>query len=235
VNILRPILIPELMLYLFIFLPAFIILVIFVLIIIKSPPQAKTFIKAKFLKRSTLVLSGEDGSLDIVAPKINKTGHLEVSKGEVYQPLKGTNPVVSDRFFWRKTGIPVFVSAGRKAVYTSPRLLTAIETVEREKNIPEHIKKWAEQTKIPITQLVQKDGKDVAETKMEKLFCMNPQKLKDYVGEAVDVDAETLLYDQAYQEGYEAAGKPPKIFYVIIGCAFAAVMLLMAFLALGLF
>ena len=62
---------------------------------------------------------------------------------------------------------------------------------------------------------------------------MNPNKLKDYVEGAIDVDAEKLLYKQAFQEGYESAGKPPKIFYIIIACAFAAVMLLMAFLAMG--
>jgi len=233
-NLFRPILIPELLLYLFIFLPAFIILMVFLLVLLKAPPQAKTFMKAKFLKRNTLVLSGEDGSLDIVAPKINKTGSLEVSKGEVYQPLKGTNPIISDRFFWRKTGIPAFLSAGRKAIYASPKLLEAIEVVERDKaEIPEHIKKWAEQTKIPIETLVKEGDKNVKKTTLQKLFTMNVNKLKNYLEGAIDIDAEKLLYKQAFQEGYESAGKPPKIFYVLVGCGFAVFMVILGLLMAG--
>jgi len=219
------------MLYLFIFLPAFIILMVFLIVLIKSPPQAKAFMKAKFLKRGTLVLSSEDGTLDVVAPKVNKTGHQEVSKGEVYQPLKGTNPVISDRFFWRKTGIPVFVAAGRKAVYTSPQALTAIKVVEGDKKaLPKHIREWAEKTKIPI-ETTSKEGEKTVE--MRSLLKVNPNQLKDYLDNAIDIDAENILYDQAFNEGYESAGKPPKIFYALVGCGFAVFMVILGLLMAG--
>lgn len=218
------ILIPEWFLYLIMLAPAGVVLAILGIILIKSPKQAKTLIKAWLRKRGTIVVSRGNNLLDIVAPKITKTGHLEVSKHEIYGPLGGHNPIITTPYFWAKTGIPVVIADGRKAIYASPDTLSAIHAVEAKlkgHEIPEGVKQWADQLKITerLQELVYPKGEDgkpdktkeplgiAIKERVVKLMSMSIRRLRDYFEDAIDVDAEDVLYDMAFQDGVDSAGK----------------------------
>lgn len=228
-GLLQPIIMPQLMLLLYIAMPTFIILMINALLWRKAPKQARTLLKAALLKRNTIVVADEDGTLDVRAPKMTATGHLEVSKSEIYNPLKSGNPIITNKTFWKGSGIPVHMGAGRKAAYTSPESLKAISIAEATKDkLPEEWKQYAEEHNLEIVAKKNKKG-EVTKTKTIDLLSLTPLKLKQYFDNAIDVDAEDVLYDKAFQEGVKAAGKPPRW---IMGIAVLALCLAPIFLIL---
>lgn len=200
----------ELIFYFFIAIASGVPTLFLLLLVYLMPKQAKRLLKARILKRGTLIVGRQNATLDIVVPKMDATGILEAGKHERYLPPSSMNPVVTKRYFWANTGIPVFVADGRKAIYTSPETLTAIEVAEAKKKdeLPEAIKTWAEQQKVTVTVQSRKkeDEEPTFRKKVTKLIYVNIAKLKEYFADAIDIDAEDVLYDKAFEEGRRSAG-----------------------------
>jgi len=203
--------------------PAFVVITIFFILFWKMGPQARRLGKANLTKKHTHIVASESGTLDIKVGKATRTGHFEAGKTEAYELIQTKdNPELSHPFVWKGTGVPVFIGASRKSVAVSPNLLTAIEIAEMnnpKKKLPIKLKKWAMENKITVPDEIknpnfntneeesEKNPKKIVRLVVNKLIELNPLKLLWYFSSALDTDAQDVLMDKKYQQGFKDAGK----------------------------
>lgn len=211
---------------------------IFLIIIIKMGPQARRLGKANILKRTTAIIASEAGTLDIKVGKATSSGHLEVTRTECYELLQmKDSPELNRKFFWKRTGVPVSIGAGRKSVVVSPNALLATEIVdlpqEKKTEIPTEFREWLKGYSVSYTttedRKSRKDGKikKVRKQITKTLLELNPLILLKYLKESMDTDAQDVLLDKKYQQGIKDAGKQWMKMGLIIGvCAMVGLMLL---------
>jgi len=202
------------------------------LILLKAPKQVRTMIKAWIRKRMTHIVITASGTLDLLAGKMDKTGDIEIGKGEYYLPAKKTdNPSSGTRYFWKNTGIPVSVGDGRKAVHLSLDTLVdgsaaKVKVKDREKEIPEAVRIYLKNKGFDLTaKPPERKGKKrkIADAVKTMLMPLNMSVLKELLTNVMDVDAVHIIWDKAFNRGFKAAGKQ----YFAKG--FAVMMVLMGF------
>jgi len=224
------IVIDEMLLYFLLIMPSSFILIIFMLILLKAPKQVRTMIKAWIRKRATHIVITASGTIDLLVGKVDKTGNIEVGKGEYYLPTKKEgNPGLETRHFWANTGIPVSLGDGRKAVHLSPDLLTAATVAEMKvkdrKKLPKPVVDYLKSKGYDPDKLPEERGKKKKRLvkKLRELLPLNMGALKELLKGVMDLDAVHIIWDKAYLRGFKAAGKQ------YFAKALAVMMILMGF------
>jgi len=189
-------------------------------------------IKAWLRKRATHIVITATGTLDLLVGKMDKTGDLEIGKGEYHLPAKKIgNPGLGTRYFWKNTGIPVSLGDGRKAVHLSPDVAVAatvanIDAAKREKMVPKAVQDYLKDQGYDIIASQEKRKKGKKQKIVEavgQLMPLNMNALKELLKEVMDVDAVHIIWDKAYMRGLKAAGKQ------YFAKALAVMMILMGF------
>ena len=198
----------------------------FILVIWKMGPQARKLGKATIRKKPTAIVANEAGQLDIEVGKTTTSGHFEVGKNRAYEIIHAHNPSLDRKFHWKGMGTPVFLGDVRKAAVVSPSVVTAIESAEAiEEKLPKEYKQFAGD----IAQSIQSTNpKKKKKGVVQKILSLDPLKLKKYLSEHIDMDAQDVLMDKRFQAGWNARGKQ----YMLLGAVFGLVAVMGLFVIL---
>lgn len=191
----------------------FILFIVFVFLI-RPSKSIRTIISA-WMKKLTLTSEATaDGRMKLVARKRHSEGQLETKirgQSNVKMIPQSTNPIFSTRFYL--DGIPIFDSFEGSTV-AFPRTATAAMRIAGMKKkdrdeLPESIKAWAKEMKIPVKKFVraqsgEKKGKVVNKT----LWTVDKREAIDFFSESPGEMQYQDWLEHRYQEGRRDERKP---------------------------
>jgi hypothetical protein len=189
-------------------------------------PEARAFIKAQMT--GGIMIADSDDSATVVYRTAKPLGSGQYMSGPnkyrqrtIYAIPRINNPFISKRFMLAGIRRPIFFHYGGKTVAVNDETLAAIEVTElkkegKEKEIPENVKKWAEEQHVTFNRRKEVMVKD-PETKEEMrklkrqkmtvpLFLLDPRKLRYYFDRHYDESQYDVLLDQARQDGANSRG-----------------------------
>lgn len=235
------------------------------LVVIGRCPEAKTFIKCQLgggviLSRTSA--SGER-SFSVIWP-LSKEGQYisgpnAFGQREVYIRPQTTSGQFNKSFFLTGIRRPIFDAFSGKTVLVPPTILAAIKIAETEDadkgNIPADVKRWAEDNKISLKELVELakdapkvDAKDtpaqvpfkgkIYRVIYRKLFELDPTTLSTYFKEFLTQGQIDVLLEKAKQVGYldgigaRVAGAGGKNKWALIGIGIFIILIIVGVVGL---
>ena len=204
------------------FLPLFIIIML--------TPEAKTFIKSKMTGGIIISKSNDAGYREFIcAQPYGSEGQFLGGKNafgqrEVYVRPQSSSPLFSKSFVLKGIRRPILDAYEGKTVVVPASVLAAIQVAESAKSeLPEHIKKWANDNQITVketetqTQTIvapenpsQPDGAKMSVTNSKTtskfvtltLFLINPLNLQNYFKNWYNQSQFDVLLQKADMNGY---------------------------------